>query len=120
MNISLSVAIKNSIILALVILIAHFLLKTPKYDVAVVEEAHQGPALKEVEDEAVNNNDLYSYVYGGSKQGGAGIQVPSPSPGTSCHAVTSIESLPQSPLDGGCGDLMAYEGGALSEQWCAL
>lgn len=119
-NVSLSIAIKNSIILALVILIAHFLLKTPKDDEENVPSRVPPPSLHaKVDESPVKGEDLYSYVYGGRKQGGELAAGPSPPPAP-CHAVTSAEAVPQSPLDRGCGDLMAYEGGGTSDQWCML
>lgn len=128
MNVSLSIAIKNSIILALVILIAHFLLKSPKDgdDSGAASPLNlERPTSKknetatESEAETPKGDDLYSYVYGGRKQGGALEAAPGPTPGA-CHAATSGDAVPQSPLDQGCGNLMAYEGAGALDSWCML
>lgn len=126
----LSIAIKNSVILALVILIAHFLLKTSSDDrVAVVDtprdthpsiNRHEGAwymsnqdrreIAKENEDESEKNKeesergDLYSYVYGNSVPTAESQTVPIPTP--SCAGNSA-------------GGIQGYESG-LSDQWCLI
>lgn len=119
----LSIAIKNSVILALVILIAHFLLKTSSEDKVVSMEPplNQAPTaptdsgagaghtdvwLSDKNDTS-KGDDLYSYVYGSS----------APVPITDAIRVPIPTSL--SAGDNTSGLIQGYESG-LSDQWCLI
>lgn len=124
----LSIAIKNSMILALVILIAHFLLKSSTEEAQAQAQAHdhdhaqsranvqvQVQALAQVPNTFVNaipsdsGDDLYSYVYGPASL--------SQTQTTQTQTQTQANLQAQvAPLDQGCGSLMAYEGG-VSDHW---
>lgn len=142
----LSIAIKNSVILALVILIAHFLLKnssedsqgtlaTLKSNGSMGQRAETNAAETDllpsggdgrdrdrgdVQGHDGNGDDLYSYVYGAGAGAGAGIS----SVITPHHPHPTTVPPPQAhakahPLDEGCGLLMAYEAGS-TDQWSMI
>lgn len=131
----LSIAIKNSMILALVILIAHFLLKnsgddrlfaTQRKDASTT--ASQVSLSSGVASDAPHNSDaptrsddLYSYVYGASSDDAIGsIAIPTPTniPESAPPQTTPSQAALPAPLQND-GMLTGYDGG-LSDQWCMI
>lgn len=125
----LAMAIKNSMILALVIMIAHFLLKSTGEDRMYISEKNTLPLnISPSEDRdvvaAASADDLYSYVYGAPESSVTSdismamatsmplTPSPLPSPAVPCPPPTPA-SVPPS------GMLMGYEAN-LAEQWCML
>lgn len=123
----LAIAIKNSLILALVILIAHFLLKNSGDEKMMMGSMSTTNPAIEMEMEmdisptqsCKKKDDLYSYVYGGmSDEPSLNTATPLALP---ISAPVSETSPTSDPLIESCadGEVIPYDGG-LSEQWCML
>lgn len=124
----LAIAIKNSMILALVIMIAHFLLKSSGED-RMFTTPPAGPTAdlpsqpRKEEREVVaaaSADDLYSYVYG-EPEGSVTSEV-------SSAMGTSMMQAPPSPVPMSTpmtsktqdNDMLAGYEASLSDQWCVL
>lgn len=140
----LSIAIKNSVILALVILIAHFLLKNSAEErserplnfatpVSVPSDTGSGRVGTERRREPTSSvigmqkEDLYSYVYGEGQEPGRGATPSSPPrhPSSAAALLSTTRSglgIPKPPpaslgmQESIGGILVGYEGNA-GEQW---
>lgn len=136
----ISVAIKNSLILALVILIAHFLLKntgderqhesntpTPESRRTVASNPESPPPDAVFQDASSRTEDLFSYVYGPSDGATAHSDPPLPQPSSSAtlDPSTAPSTAPSKPTpvsaSASASDegVTGYEGG-LSDQWCMV
>lgn len=131
----LSIAIKNSMILALVILIAHFLLKSSMEEAQAQSHSLRADSLhaqslyaqslpadslsldrasKEHAPGGDSGDDLYSYVYGPASLSQSQTNTQAPAQARIQHPEARLEA--HASLDQGCGSLMAYDGG-VSDHW---
>lgn len=146
----LSIAIKNSVILALVILIAHFLLKNnaedqetrPVATSRITSDAARQPQVKEhrpddynIEGRKKHGEDLYSYVYGQGSQVGESpvslaskpktisppvVQFSPPPPPMALPPIMASSSPSQQGLEGEIGGMLLGYEAGTNDQWAGV